>query len=200
MFPAILSRSRSFWKIACAQSPNTASSEHLNERVWTKDVSKKESPRWLPFITCQFQSTGFKSILNTLWISIKFSLNAPHTWIRVPPFWLLWLICFQTVTHTKGAVVGRVHNDIWSLCGCRNSTISSIHGCRPILVIIFDLVPTGIRSLVKVNFCPVWDVKQCANMPRNRKSDWGRWSSESKTVPRVLILRAELGQRFRSDH
>ena len=41
MFPAILSRS--FWKIACAQSPNTASSEHLNERVWTKDVSKRKS-------------------------------------------------------------------------------------------------------------------------------------------------------------
>ena len=89
-------------------------------------------------------------------------------------------------THTKHAVVGRVHNDICLLCGCRNSTISTIHGCRPILVIIFDLVPTGFRLLVKVKFCPLWDVKQCTNMPRNGKSDWGRWSSESKTVSRVF--------------
>lgn len=60
----------------------------------------KESLRWLPFITCQFQSDGFKSILNTLWISIQFLSNASHTLIQAPPFWLLCSICFQTVTHT----------------------------------------------------------------------------------------------------
>ena len=197
MFPAILSRS--FWKIACAQSTNTASSEHLNERVWTKDVSKRKSEMasiyHLPIPKHRFQKHS------------EYVVNLDKVLFECIPYMdtgttiLTSLVDLLSDSHThKGRRGWKSPKDIWSLCGCRNSTISTIHGCRPILVIIFDLVPTGIRSLVKVNFCPVWDVKQCANMPRNRKSDWGRWSSESKTVPRVLILRAELGQRFRSDH
>ena len=183
MFPAILSRS--FWKIACAQSTNTASSEHLNERVWTKDVSKRKSEMasiyHLPIPKHRFQKHS------------EYVVNLDKVLFECIPYMdtgttiLTSLVDLLSDSYThKGRRGWKSPKDIWSLCGCRNSTISTIHGCRPILVIIFDLVPTGFRPLVKVNFCPLWDVKQCTNMPRNGKSDWGRWSSESKTVSRVF--------------
>ena len=61
----------------------------------------KQSLRWFPFVTSQFQSTDFKSILNTLWISTTFLSNASHTLIQVLPLWLLWSVCFQTIAHKE---------------------------------------------------------------------------------------------------